>query len=172
VFASADVRQEGKAPEGMLADNPAVSFAKQNWGLKYRDHGLCPWGSIKGKVMSNKRVLIIDDDKEFVEELNETLGLSGYDVVSISDSVSAVEVASRTKPDVILLDLKMPEKNGIQIAEEVRQVTELSHVPIIVMTAFFKDEHIQIFSSYGVSRYLRKPFNPLDVISQIEFVLR
>ena len=122
--------------------------------------------------MNNRKVMIVDDDKEFLEELNETLGLSGYDVVSVNDSVAAIDTASRIKPDVILLDLKMPQKSGFQLADELRHLSELSRVPIIVMTGFFKDDYASLLNICGVRKCLKKPFNPLDVIAQIEEALQ
>ncbi len=122
--------------------------------------------------MNSRKVMIVDDDKEFLEELNETLGLSGYDVVSVNDSVAAIDTAFRIKPDVILLDLKMPQKSGFQLADELRHLSELSRVPIIVMTGFFKDEYASLLNICGVRKCLKKPFNPLDVIAQIEEALQ
>jgi CheY-like chemotaxis protein len=122
--------------------------------------------------MSENKVMVVDDDKEFIEELSETLSLSGYDVVAVEDSTTALDVASKTKPKVILLDLKMPQKNGFQVADEFRGFAELSHIPIIAMTAYFKEDYIPLMSICGIKKCLKKPFNPLDVISQIEETLK
>ncbi|MDD5730769.1 MAG: response regulator [Candidatus Omnitrophica bacterium] len=116
----------------------------------------------------SKKVMVVDDDQEFLEELNETLDLSGYAVVTVNNATKVAEEANREKPDVILLDLKMPEKSGFQVADELKHISELAHVPIIVMTAFFKDDYLPLLSICGIHKCLKKPFNPLDVIAQIE----
>jgi CheY-like chemotaxis protein len=118
-----------------------------------------------------KKVMIIDDNKEFSEELKETLELSGYEVCEVNDAVIALETASKVNPDVILLDLKMPEKSGFQVAYEFKHFSELMHIPIIAMTGFVNDQHLAFMKIYGIKKCLNKPFSPLDAIAQIEEVI-
>jgi two-component system, response regulator PdtaR len=118
-----------------------------------------------------KRILIVDDDKEFLEELKETLGLSGYDVVDVNNSISALEVARNSRPDLVLMDLKMPGKSGFQLADELSHLSELGNIPVIAMTGFLKDDYIPLINICGIKKCLRKPFNPLDVITHIETAL-
>lgn len=118
-----------------------------------------------------KKIMIVDDNKEFLEELKETLVLSGYDVIDIDNALLTLDAAIKTKPDVIMLDLKMPEKSGFQVAYEVKHLLELTHIPIIAMTGFFHDEQIPFLDIYGIKKCIKKPFNPLDAIAQIEAVL-
>jgi len=75
------------------------------------------------------------------------------------------------KPDVILLDLKMPQMSGFQVADELRHLSEVSHIPVIAMSAFLKDEYAALLNICGIKKCLKKPFHPLDVIAQIEEVL-
>jgi DNA-binding response OmpR family regulator len=121
--------------------------------------------------MDKKRVMIIDDDKEFLEELKDMLELSGYELVAVNDSGTAVEAAKKIKPAVVLLDLKMPQKNGFQIANELRYFSELARIPIIAMSAFYKDSYKPLLEMCGIKKCLIKPFQPLDVISEIEKTL-
>ena len=118
--------------------------------------------------MSNKKVLIIDDDKEFLAEITETLALSGYDTISVHDVHIAMEMALKAIPDVILLDLKMPGKSGFVFAEELRHFSDVGHIPIIAMTGFFEEGFVPLMKVCGIEKYLRKPFHPLDVIAQVE----
>lgn len=118
--------------------------------------------------MNNKRIMIIDDDKDFLAELKETLALCGYDIIVANDPSSALGIIKSAKPDVLLLDLKMPYKSGFQLASELKLYSELEHIPIIAMTAFFKDSYAQLMNLCGITKCLKKPFNPLDVIAQIE----
>lgn len=121
--------------------------------------------------MAQKKVMIIDDDKELLEELKDTLELSGYDVVALDDSTRTSEVASEARPDVILLDLKMPKKSGFQVADELKRAQELLHVPIIVISGFVKDDYLPLMNLCGIQKYVKKPFTPQDIIDQIEGVL-
>jgi CheY-like chemotaxis protein len=115
--------------------------------------------------------MIVDDDKVFLEELNETLQLSGYDMVPVNDPVQALDVARAVKPDVVLVDMKMPVKNGFVVAWEIGNCPGLMHVPIIAMSAYFKNETNVLTETCKIRSYLKKPFSPLAVISEIEEAL-
>ena len=123
--------------------------------------------------MSKGRVIIVDDDKEFLEELRELLELSGHEVFGTAQSGLVQEQADKIKPDVILLDLKMRDMNGFEVAQELRYFTATMGIPIIAMTGFFQEkEHIPLLNICGIQKCLKKPFNPLDVISAIEGVVQ
>lgn len=123
--------------------------------------------------MSGEKIMVVDDNKEFLEELKEILVLSGYDVVAIDDAESVLDAAVNTRPNVILLDLKMPKKNGFQIAQEFKNSSDLMHIPIIAMSGYFtRAEHEALMEVCRIKTCLKKPFNPLDVIACIESVLK
>lgn len=112
--------------------------------------------------------MIVDDDQEFLEELSETLRLSEYEVIPVNDPVYAVDTVISKRPDLVLLDLKMPDESGFQIACELKYFQGLRNIPTIAMTAFFKEGYLALMKTYGIQDYLKKPFNELDVISKIE----
>ena len=78
-----------------------------------------------------KRIMIVDDDVEFVEELKEMLESSGYEIAAYHDGPSALKEAPAFKPDVILLDLKMEGKSGFEVAEVSRSVAEVGRLPML-----------------------------------------
>ncbi len=121
--------------------------------------------------MENGKVMIVDDDKEFLEELRETLVLSGYSMIAVNDSLSALDTAVREKPDVVVLDLMMPGKNGFQLADDLRHAPQLMQMPIIAMTGNFEEACNPLIKMCDIKKCLRKPFNPLDIIAEIEAVL-
>ncbi len=115
-----------------------------------------------------RKIMIVDDDKEFLEELRETLSLSGYEVLPVEDSTEVLGLVSSLKPDLILLDLKRPQKSGFQVADELRHFSEVSHIPVIAMSAYLKDDYVALLDICGIKTCLKKPFHPLDVIAKIE----
>ena len=122
--------------------------------------------------MTKQKIMIVDNDKDFLGQLEELLGLSGYEMIAVDTSSAVVDLAVRTRPAVIILDVKMPGKTGFQVAEELRNVSEMRDVPIIVMTGFYsRDECHQVIEQYGINQCLIKPFQPLDVIDSIEKLL-
>ncbi len=118
------------------------------------------------------KILVVDDNFEFLEEIKEILLQSGYEVETVSDSEEAIKAAHETKPDLILTDLKMSPKTGFQVADEVRQSYQLKDVPIVAMTGYFTEkEHILMMKLCGIRHFIHKPFKPVDLISRIEFAL-
>jgi len=124
------------------------------------------------KKLSGKTILVIDDDREFLEELADFLHTSGYNAVAIGNPLDGVKVAVKIKPDLILLDLKMPVKSGFELANDIRGLPEFSAVPIIAMSAFVKDESASFLSICGIDKYIKKPFRPAQLVEDIEKILK
>ena len=122
--------------------------------------------------VKNVRILVVDDDKEFLEEVKEMLALSGYDVRVVCDGDATLEEVLAFKPSIIFLDLKMSPKSGFQIADELINILQIKGLRIIAMTGFFTaKEHAVIMKMCGVKKCILKPINPLDLIANIEFGL-
>lgn len=123
--------------------------------------------------MSGKKVMIVDDDKEFLEELKELLAKSGYEVIDVNDSANALKTARESKPDVILLDLRMRQTSGFEVADGLKRFAETASIPLIAMTGFYTmKEHSWLMNFCGIKKCLKKPFNPLDVIAEVELAIR
>ena len=122
--------------------------------------------------MAYKTVMLVDDNKEFLEELEETLSLSGYNTVAVNDADRAFEIASKSSPDIVVMDLKMPTKTGFQLADELRRLPGFGSIPIIAMSGFFKDEYSPLMHICGIRKCIKKPFNPLDIIAEIEEAMK
>lgn len=118
--------------------------------------------------MKNKKVTVIDQDKKVLRELKIILSAIGYAQVVITDARWAVHTSIWSKPDVIILELKMPRKNGFEIAYEINCVFDTPRVPIIAMSSHFRYNPSPLMNLCGINRYLRKPLRPLDVIWAIE----
>lgn len=119
--------------------------------------------------MKKIKILAIDDDPEFLEELKETLWLSGYEVGVLSENEGVLEKINAFKPNVLLLDLKMNPKSGFQIADEVRHAPQGHDLNIIAITGNFKEkEHQTLTQMCGINALVTKPLNPLTLIAHIE----
>ncbi len=121
--------------------------------------------------MPNKKVLIVDDDKEFLEELSESLRSSGYEIIAVNNPSLVLDIANAKKPNVILLDLKMPGKSGFLLADELRTFSGLADVPLIAMSGYFKKGDSVFLDIHGFKNHIEKPFGPSDIIAKIEEVL-
>ena len=119
----------------------------------------------------NNKILIIDDDRELLEELKELLIMGGYEVMVLSDSEKALEWVAKHKPKIVLLDLKMFPKSGFQIADDLRYCEDRKEITVIAMSGHFtQKDHLFLMKQCGVEAFLTKPFKPLNLISQIELV--
>ena len=123
--------------------------------------------------MAGEKIMIVDDDIEFLSQLKEIIQMSGYSPMITYDSASALSFARKMEPDVILLDLRMDNVNGYEVAEHLQHYPETAKIPIIAMTGFYDEEekHKNIMKNCNMKICLEKPFNPLDIIAQIENVL-
>jgi len=123
--------------------------------------------------LAGKRIMIVDDDKDLLGELQETLSIKGYYTLAINDSTSAVDAAFSSKPDVILLDMKMDGMSGFQVAQSLRRLPSTSLIPIIAMTGVCtRENHLSAMELWGMDVCIEKPFNPHDLILSIQRVLR
>lgn len=120
--------------------------------------------------MKNKKIAVIDEDKAFLKELQGILSMSGYEPVVVNDTYLAVKMIAQFEPDVIILGLKMPRKNGFELAREINRVFEVKKIPIIAMSEIFKDEFKFLLDLCGIDKFLKKPFFPLNIIWAIENV--
>jgi CheY-like chemotaxis protein len=94
--------------------------------------------------------------------------MGGYTPILVSNDFLAVDTVIRNNPDVVLMELRMPHKNGFELTDALNRALGTRRVPIIAMSASFKDEFRWVLDFYGIKRWIRKPFQPLDVIWAIE----
>lgn len=122
--------------------------------------------------MLSEKIMIVDDNKELLEELKEILDISGYESVVVSDPKVAFGLARKLRPNLILLDLKMANMNGFEVARKLKTSAQTKSIPIIAMSGYFPIENqANLLDMSDMKAYLKKPFAILDLISQIEAAL-
>ncbi|MDI6716098.1 MAG: response regulator transcription factor [Actinomycetota bacterium] len=119
--------------------------------------------------MSKKTILVVDDEKQIVEVLSAYLEREGYRVITAYDGQSALDTAFKENPDLILLDLMLPELNGFDVCRIIRQS---SSVPIIMLTARDDEMDKVLGLEVGADDYVTKPFSPREVLARVRAVLR
>ena len=115
------------------------------------------------------KILVVDDEKLLVKGIRFNLENEGYDVITGSDGMEAVELAGSENPDLIVLDLMMPRLDGMEACGKIR---EFSDVPIIMLTAKADDMDKLLGFEHGADDYLTKPFNILELKARIKALLR
>jgi DNA-binding response OmpR family regulator len=119
------------------------------------------------------RIMVVDDDLELLEEIKDVLSFNKYDVEVVSNSGTAFDQACQSKPDLIILDMKMKPKSGFQLADEFHNSPLTEAIPIIACTGFYTEkEHILMMKMFGMKHAILKPFNPKDLVAKIDSVLK
>lgn len=118
----------------------------------------------------SQKILVVDDEQSIVTLLQFNLEQAGYNVVSASDGKEALELSKKEKPDLMILDLMLPELSGLDVCKELRQ-NKIS-LPILMLTA--KDDEFDkvLGLELGADDYITKPFSPREVVARVKAILR
>lgn len=114
-------------------------------------------------------ILVVDDERNIVQLTRLYLTKEGFEVEAAYDGRQALEKAQAHRPDLIILDLMMPEMDGLSVCRELRK---LSNVPIIMLTARSDDVDKVVGLELGADDYVTKPFNPRELVARVKAVLR
>ncbi len=119
--------------------------------------------------MTNAKILIIEDEPKIAELISDFLELDGYQTKIVYDGALAIDTIKEYQPQCVILDLMLPNKDGLSICKETRT---FSHVPIIMVTARIDEiDRLKGLKS-GADDYVCKPFSPKEVVARVEAILR
>lgn len=124
------------------------------------------------KTTSRKRVLVVDDEKDLVELISYNLGRNGYDTLSADNGLTAVELAQKHLPDLILLDLMLPGLDGAEVARRLKADPRSAAIPIVMLTARSEETDVVVGLTVGADDYVTKPFSMKILLARINSVLR
>ena len=113
-----------------------------------------------------QKILIVDDDKGIVEVVKIALTKKGYEVFTAGDGNEGIEKVKAHSPDLILLDVVMPEMNGYEFLRALKALEGKALTPVVMVTA--KEEMEELFKFEGVKEYIVKPTDPSELIQKIE----
>jgi len=116
--------------------------------------------------MARKRILIIDDEPDFVKMLKARLQIEGYEVLTAEDGIKGVQIARRERPDLIILDIMMPGMDGHLVCDTLKKSSLTWTIPIIYLTARTGQADEVLAFEKGAKHYLTKPYNP-DVLLEM-----
>jgi len=115
-----------------------------------------------------KKVILIADDSPTIRKfITISLKMNGFDILSASDGMEALELLPKKKIDLVITDLNMPNVDGFELIKTIRENSEYKEVPIIILSSLDRKEDIQKGLSYGADSYLIKPFNQKVVLYEI-----
>lgn len=122
--------------------------------------------------MANATVMVIDDEKDLVELVRYNLEKEQFHAITAFDGASAVEIAMRHRPDLIILDLMMPGMTGLEVCRVLRGDEKTRDIPIIMLTARTSETDRVVGLEMGADDYVTKPFSPRELVARVRAVLR
>jgi len=122
--------------------------------------------------MSNEKILLVDDEADIIEFLGYNLTKEGYDVTTSTNGKEAIEIAKKINPDLIILDVMMPEMDGIETCHEIRNIEGLKDTLIAFLSARGEDYSQVAGFDAGADDYITKPIKPRLLVSRVKAILR
>lgn len=117
-------------------------------------------------------ILVIDDEKDVLKSLKDTLASESFIVKTAMSGEEGIKAAKREKPNLILLDLRLPDMDGYDVCREIRKASETAHIPIIMVSTRSRDTEKIVGLEIGADDYVTKPFNVNELLARIRAVLR
>lgn len=122
--------------------------------------------------MSKQRILVVDDDKSIVKVVRSYLEQAGYEVRVAYDGATALHSLRSEKPDLLVLDLMLPDRDGWEITRLIRADATMGAIPIIMLTARVEDADKIVGLELGADDYITKPFNTREIVARVRALLR
>jgi two-component system alkaline phosphatase synthesis response regulator PhoP len=125
------------------------------------------------QTMNNRgTVLVIDDERDLIELVRYNLDKEGFDVVAATDGTSGLEIATKHKPNLVVLDLMMPGMDGLEVCRRMRGDERTRRIPVIMLTAKAAEADRIVGLELGADDYVTKPFSPRELVARVKAVLR
>lgn len=122
--------------------------------------------------MTKGKILIVDDEKNIVEAVKYNLDKEGFRTVVAYDGAKALEAARRELPDLILLDLMLPEMDGLEVCRILKRDDKTRHIPVIMVTGKSAETDKVLGLELGADDYVTKPFSPRELLARVRGILR
>jgi len=119
----------------------------------------------------NRRILIVDDNPDSLTIMRGILEPRGYQVSTAGSGKAALENILQAKPDLVLLDVMMPEMSGFEVLQRIKEDVNTARLPVILVTAKTHDEDVLNGYQYGADYYITKPFTAKQLVYGVELVL-
>lgn len=123
---------------------------------------------MKKRTLKELKILLVEDEESLARLLKEAIGDSFHSFTIAKDGVEGMELFRKIKPDIVITDIMMPHKTGLEMAREIREVN--TSIPIIVLSAFSEKEKLFGAIDAGVSKYFLKPYHAEDILEYINSI--
>ena len=115
-----------------------------------------------------KKVLIVEDNELNMKLFDDLLGAHGYDTIKTRDGTKVLELAREQKPDLIVMDIQLPEVSGLEVTQWLKKDNDLKHIPVVAVTAFAMKGDEEKIRQGGCEDYVSKPISIIDFMKVIQ----
>jgi DNA-binding response OmpR family regulator len=129
-------------------------------------------GRLAGIMSGRRTVAVVDDEPDILELVTMNLDRAGFDVVSFSRSSHLMDYLKENVPDLVILDLMLPDTHGTEICRAIRTSNRLAGIPVIMLTAMVEEADRVAGLEMGADDYVTKPFSPRELVARVKAVLR
>lgn len=127
--------------------------------------------AVDDRPSTRSRVLVVDDEEDIRNLVSFNLRAAGLDVLFAEDGASAIQQIRNERPDLVILDLMLPELDGVSVCEMIRKLPEASHIPVIMLTAWATERARLVGLQAGANDYVTKPFSPRELVKRVQSLL-
>jgi len=121
--------------------------------------------------MTRKSVLVVEDEPDIIMLIQRSLSLKNFNVIQASSGTQALASFDQTTPDVVLLDIMMPDMDGFEVCRRIKEKPEGRNIPVIFLTVRSQEEDVARSKAVGAAGYITKPFDPFKLVEDIEKIL-
>ena len=122
--------------------------------------------------MAREKILVVDDEQHILELISYNLTSLGYKVIKANNGIDALKLAHEEKPNLILLDIMLPEKDGYDVCREIRGNIDIRNIPIIMLTAKGEELDKVLGLELGADDYVTKPFSVRELMARVKAIMR
>ena len=119
-----------------------------------------------------QKIVVIEDEVDIADLIRYNLERAGYEVFKAHDGITGTDICIKERPDLVVLDLMLPGRNGFAVFKEIRRDARTSHIPVIMLTAKAQTEDRIQGLEAGADDYLTKPFSPKELVLRVNAILR
>src|SRR5512136_1472335 len=121
--------------------------------------------------MKKNRILVVEDEESLLKLESILLSSKGYSVTGVMDGKSALEEVRMNKPDLVILDVMLPEMDGFEVCRRIKEDPSLNHIPVLILTAKKNSQDIARGEQVGCDAYITKPFKSAKVLDMVRELL-
>ena len=122
-------------------------------------------------MKAKKKVLVIDDENDILLIIKSALHEEGYDVTTANNGYDGLALAEDASPDLIILDIMMPEMDGFEVLQQLKENEKTAQIPVVILTGLSSKDKIREALNKGIDYYIVKPFEYQDLVSKVKIAI-